>query len=125
MNETQARYRASTKGRATLAAWRERNPYTRTPERVRVQETYRRERRKFLDDLKVFLGCADCGYREYAESLQFDHLPEFEKSFCVAEKWDGRLEILLAELDKCEVVCANCHHHRTAVRRGPPKWSIG
>lgn len=60
--------------------------------------------------------CVDCGETDRIV-LEFDHLRD--KNFNVAEgmrnkNWD----VVLAEIEKCEVVCANCHRRRTALRGG-------
>lgn len=58
--------------------------------------------------------CVDCKF-DNPKALQFDHLPEFEKSFDISKapelgySWNK----ILAEINKCEVVCANCHSIRT------------
>ena len=65
---------------------------------------------------KLEVGCADCGYAEVPDALELDHLPGFEKSF-PASAGSHSLERLMEEAAKCEVVCANCHRIRTALRR--------
>ena len=72
------------------------------------------ERVEKLNAIKLASGCVDCGYNKHPVALDFDHLPEFEKSFNVSAKvrrapWDQ----ILAEVAKCEVVCSNCHRVRT------------
>ena len=57
-----------------------------------------------------------CGYNEYPEALDFDHLPGQLKIKDVSHMLGHSLESLMAEIDKCEVVCANCHRHRTRER---------
>jgi len=49
--------------------------------------------------------------------MQWDHLPEFEKLGEISGKLrnHGRAKIL-AEIGKCELVCANCHAIRTYKR---------
>lgn len=61
--------------------------------------------------------CTDCGQQFPKEVMEFDHLGEkkFDISFGVFHKSVG---VVLAELKKCELVCANCHRLRTARRRG-------
>jgi hypothetical protein len=67
---------------------------------------------------KVSVGCADCGYNDRPEALHFDHLPEHEKSNVPSQMWNYNLEKFLAEIAKCDLVCANCHFVRTSARNG-------
>jgi hypothetical protein len=63
--------------------------------------------------------CVDCkiDYPPYA--LDFDHLPGFTKKFALScSGTKGRkIESIKEEIDKCELVCSNCHRHRTYLRR--------
>ena len=60
--------------------------------------------------------CVDCGESDPVV-LEFDHLRD--KSFNIAEALHNRTwDDVLAEIAKCEVVCANCHRRRTSSRRG-------
>lgn len=87
------------------------------------QKRYYRDRTKLLyrntmidlRALKLLRGCADCGYDENADALQFDHLPGTEKKGRVGNSWSEMA--VIDELNKCEVVCANCHCIRTSQRR--------
>lgn len=69
-----------------------------------------------LDAIKLEAGCADCGYREHPAALQFDHLPGTHKLFRLSHSAQRAWHLVLAEVAKCEVVCANCHAVRTATR---------
>ena len=74
------------------------------------------ERRKFFQEYKVNKGCCDCGYNAHPAALQFDHVPGTKKLFemsHIGRPW----ELLMEEMKKCEVVCANCHSIRTLHRR--------
>jgi hypothetical protein len=63
-------------------------------------------------------GCADCGYREHPAALEFDHRPGEEKLFNIGEQMGNRsMDVLWAEIAKCDVVCSNCHNIRTHTRR--------
>ena len=74
------------------------------------------ERRSALATLKLERGCADCGYNADPAALEFDHLRD--KGFAVSQRLHSRpLEQILEEVEKCEVVCANCHRIRTEDRR--------
>lgn len=79
------------------------------------QKSYRTRRTAWIREIKLASGCVDCGYNEHAEALDFDHLGD--KSFALSD-WYGRGKAeILAEIEKCEVVCSNCHRVRTARRR--------
>lgn len=75
------------------------------------------QRVELLAQIKLERGCADCGYNEYAVALHFDHRDSSNKVRDVTRLRNGNMEKLLAEIEKCDVVCANCHAVRTA-RRG-------
>ncbi|TXS08238.1 hypothetical protein EAO71_37190 [Streptomyces sp. ms191] len=72
--------------------------------------------RLYFQAIKLERGCSDCGYRENAVALDFDHLPGVEKKYRIACMAGMRRELIDAEIEKCEVVCANCHRIRTASR---------
>lgn len=74
-------------------------------------------RRDFIGQIKTTQGCADCGYNDHPAALQFDHLPGYQKTRGVGNMLGCTIESLLSEIAKCEVVCANCHAIRTALRR--------
>lgn len=75
--------------------------------------------RDTVRDIKLKRGCADCGYNAHWAALDFDHLPGAAKVMDVAEmiRVSRPLAAILAEIEKCEVVCANCHRVRTVMRR--------
>lgn len=56
--------------------------------------------------------CADCGkiYPPYV--MDFDHV-RGEKKFDISLSERTAWETVLAEIAKCDVVCANCHRERT------------
>src|SRR5579859_3626868 len=64
-----------------------------------------------VNEIKIASGCIDCGYRDHPAALDFDHLPGCVKVSGISIMvTDGRSrETILAEIDKCEVRCANCH----------------
>jgi hypothetical protein len=63
--------------------------------------------------------CADCGQSYPYYVMDFDHRESEEKICNVADLNGHRrtsLQKLMAEIAKCEVVCANCHRKRTYER---------
>lgn len=59
--------------------------------------------------------CADCNVEYPFYVMQFDHLPGQVKLFQVNLNTGAcrSVKAVLAEILKCEVVCANCHAERT------------
>jgi hypothetical protein len=70
-----------------------------------------------VSKVKVERGCIDCGYNEHPAALHFDHRPGTVKLGDVARMTNGRRDLLWAEIEKCDVRCANCHAVKTAERR--------
>lgn len=86
--------------------------------RDRIRERASRLRRaEKLRLLQYLFGaeCIDCGERNPL-LLEFDHLRD--KTMEVAEMANRGLpwSVILAEIEKCDVVCANCHRMRTYER---------
>ena len=54
--------------------------------------------------------CENCGYNKYYGALEFHHKDPDKKEFSIAQvklrKFDQRVK---DELDKCKLLCANCH----------------
>jgi hypothetical protein len=74
-----------------------------------------RERRAWLNALKD-KPRLDCGQRFPPCVMDFDHV-RGEKAFGIGRIFQGNKERTLAEISKCDLVCANCHRIRTAARR--------
>ena len=72
-----------------------------------------KDRKEWIREYKLKQGCVDCGYRDNPIALQFDHLPGVQKSTEIRNGSHIGWEVLMEEIAKCEVVCANCHHIRT------------
>lgn len=74
-------------------------------------------KRIIINNYKLRIGCKDCGYKENAWALEFDHKDGEDKRNTVASLMYGSWENILKEIKKCEVVCANCHAIRTFKRK--------
>lgn len=72
-------------------------------------------RRSALATMKLDDGCTDCGFNEDPAALEWDHVRG--KSWNIGSRRWCSIERLLEEVEKCEVVCANCHRIRTELRR--------
>lgn len=55
-------------------------------------------------------ACCRCGYDRCIEALEFHHEDMTQKEFSISDR-DLKLDwsSIKQELDKCELVCANCH----------------
>ncbi len=89
--------------------------YQRHRERI-IQD--RRQRQKDSQDwyrtYKNTLHCVDCGEKHPA-CLQFHHKNKEEKSFTIsyiAGRGVASIGTILKEIEKCEVLCGNCHAKR-------------
>jgi len=67
-------------------------------------------RQKVKQKLIEYKGgeCVECGYKKCSQSLEFHHLNPEEKDFTISGK-SCSLEMLKKEVDKCILVCRNCH----------------
>lgn len=94
------------------AAYWAANKHRRRP-RAQIHADFRR----WFEALKS-APCVDCGGTFAAEAMHFDHRPGTEKVRDVANlaRQHAR-KMVLAEIEKCDLVCANCHAARTAARR--------
>lgn len=53
--------------------------------------------------------CRSCGYARCIRALNFHHRDPATKSFTVSQNWEVPWEKLTAEIDKCDLLCFNCH----------------
>jgi hypothetical protein len=64
--------------------------------------------------------CTDCEYQWPVYVLEFDHVDPSTKLFNVGDAYAApSLEALVEEIEKCELVCSNCHKIREFERRRP------
>ncbi len=72
----------------------------------------------FIDEYKRKCACADCGFKgkDFPYVLDFDHRnTNSAKKFNIGS-WSRAVLSIKAiekEIEKCDVVCANCHRIRT------------
>lgn len=73
---------------------------------------------KYISEYLLHHPCVDCGESDIVV-LEFDHTAEdkFGNISNLTRKGYS-LETIKNEINKCEVVCANCHRRRTAKRAG-------
>jgi len=67
----------------------------------------------YINEIKLRLGCENCGYKEHAVALDFDHIDPTTKTSNVARFRHSSMERLKNEVAKCRVLCSNCHRVKT------------
>jgi L-lactate utilization protein LutB len=92
--------------------------------RIYMQRWYRENKSKHIalvgrrrtlmrarfQEMKRSLACTRCG-EQHVACIQFHHIDGSRKEFTISAIRSGNVSArrLAQELEKCEVVCANCH----------------
>lgn len=74
---------------------------------IRNRARYK-ERADFVSEYKLAHPCKVCGEAEIA-CLDFHHLDPNEKEHLVSSMMGRNMEKLVEEINKCVVLCSNCH----------------
>lgn len=79
-------------------------------DKIKQRHTIRIEKNK-LDFINYKGGkCKICGYNKCVASLEFHHINPDDKDNKLMKQISTRsLEIAKVELDKCDLLCSNCH----------------
>lgn len=84
----------------------------------RGQLLVKRQRARRLQRQKDFINgfknrpCADCGIQYPSYVMDFHHRDPSDKDFTVARIKGKPRKVIKAEIEKCDLVCANCHRER-------------
>lgn len=106
------------------------NPENNARIKARMRAHYRKNRayilqrtekkrlavKAFVDSFRC-VPCQDCKQTFPAVCMDFDHRPGEQKLFPLGLATTRDMEVIKAEIAKCDVVCANCHRIRTHVTR--------
>ena len=68
--------------------------------------------KKFKKECLAYRGgkCINCGYNKCISALDFHHRDPSEKEFSISSIKRKKLtEQIKKELDKCDILCSNCH----------------
>lgn len=92
--------------------------YQRNKDAIKARAAARRKViRDFVDAQKV-KPCSDCGQLFPAVCMDFDHRDNKEDNVATMAAEGRPLTVIKAEIEKCDLVCSNCHRIRTARRLG-------
>jgi hypothetical protein len=80
----------------------------------------RKDRRAWFDEIVNKLSCVKCG-ENHPGCLDFHHRDPGTKDGAIGHMLNDftSKELILAEMKKCDVLCANCHrkhHHEERIR---------
>ncbi len=104
--------------RAYQREWYAKNKERTIKRNLERHAANRRRNFDFIDELRDNTPCTDCGVQYPHYVMDFDHVRS-EKigdvSKMASDGWS--LENIKAEIEKCEIVCSNCHRVRTWERR--------
>ena len=80
---------------------------------------------RFLQEYKSGKICCDCKENYPYWLLEFDHLGD--KKFTISEFRNSTMDLekIKEEIDKCDVVCCNCHRNRTFIRQTKDARYVG
>lgn len=70
-------------------------------------------RRRFITALKIEQGCVRCSESDPVV-LDLDHINPLDKTYPIHKALFKSEDKFLRELEKCQVLCANCHRRKTA-----------
>lgn len=105
----------------------QRNWHQRNKER-RLAGMYERKAaiHSYVQNMKNQLCCVDCGQRHPA-TLHFHHRNAEDKAFIISDAVNRgySLDRIKKEIEKCIVLCANCHFIRHYNMRGNNQTSPG
>lgn len=102
--------------KAYNAEYYQRNKDRHNPGRINRRKQMASQASQYMIDYLRQHPCTDCGEADVVV-LEFDHLRDKKYNISDLIRRGYPIETLQAEIEKCEVVCANDHRRRTA-RRG-------
>lgn len=95
--------------------WYERNAVRHRARTAAARRAVREQNKRLVWAAKS-VPCADCGRTYPPYVMDFDHVRGEKVGNIAHLKVRATAETLLAEIAKCEVVCANCHRIRSHER---------
>lgn len=79
---------------------------------------YRENARNYVNGIKInSKGCSNCGFFDInnLQVLQFDHIDINTKEHNISRlrSVGSNINLIQTEIDKCRILCANCHRKHT------------
>jgi len=93
--------------------------YKRNKDKIRAKarktnKKYKDRNMDYVRQIKSNNPCSDCGGFYHYSAMDFDHITEDkDKNVARMVRDSISIEKIQREIDKCELVCSNCHRLRT------------
>lgn len=99
-------------------------PYKNKEDLYAKQKEHRIKMRKLVLEFLIENPCVNCGESDPVV-LEFDHIDPVTKRKTIAQLLSGHSgwKTIKSEIDKCRVLCANCHRRHTYVQQ--EHWGKG
>ena len=107
-------YKNKEQHKAAQNAWAKRN----APYMADVKKQIRIRNSQYVVDKKKNVPCMDCGEKYPHYVMDYDHRPGVVKIDKINRLCNRGVSLkkIQTEIDKCDLVCANCHRSRTYER---------
>lgn len=77
------------------------------------RKSYQLTTLQYIHNILKDSSCVTCGESRIA-TLQFDHIDPSKKKFSISRGRDKSIAVVAKEIEKCQILCANCHAVKTA-----------
>jgi hypothetical protein len=105
------------------AEWHQANKERRMPLIQARKKKHKEAMRAWIQEMKSSTPCTDCGKLFPHYVMDFDHVTDDkDKALSVGVQQGWSQARLQKEIDKCELVCSNCHRERTHKRSTRHIW---
>jgi hypothetical protein len=91
------------------------SPYCKQCTNIQTLERQRALKRRAIEYKGV--RCSRCGYDRCDGALEFHHTNPRRKDVNISHLRHTTFEKIIAELDKCVLLCANCHREEHAMQK--------
>lgn len=96
--------------------WYSKNNKTQYERVTNGKEKYKKQNREFIIEYLKNNPCCICGENDIVV-LDFDHLQDKKYDVSKLIYLTSSLETIKKEIEKCQILCANCHRRKTAKER--------
>ena len=95
-------------------------------EKLGEERKYRPHQQRNINLINDFKNrsCAMCGQQYEHFNMQIDHIDPSTKLYDVCDLKNYKVETLLAELAKCQVLCALCHRRKSIIEQQDEKYDV-